>query len=55
MYPHVTQFETRDLRVRQELELRRARQRAAESTQPKARRRRLALRPTVLMHRADQM
>jgi hypothetical protein len=45
MYPHVTQFETLELRAHRQLELRRARQRPARRTRPRAWWRRLALRP----------
>jgi hypothetical protein len=49
MYPQVTQFETRDLLVRQELELLRARRRAARGTDAKPRLCRRALRPALLV------
>lgn len=47
MYPHVVQFETRDLLVRQQLELLDARRRAAQATRAKRRWWRRALTPAV--------
>jgi len=49
MYPPVTQFETRDELVRQQLELRRIRQRAAQKTHAKPGSWRRGLRAALLM------
>jgi hypothetical protein len=54
MYPHVTQFETRDGLVRRQLELLHARQSAARRTEAKPRSLRRALSPAFLLAKAGR-